>query len=174
MMYALETAKDMHWNYPLLRDREWFGWIAVALSAGVNSIYLSRANLGIAFMITVDKYIRWQRVRRGMWRGVMKLLNRYGWQAISESADSLSRQFTLMARQVVSVKDVEEGQHFQRLCGPINKLRKSVRFVQHQMTHAVTEEAKAFIFTMDLRYLKPKNGHFFSKKGTPNGFMWLI
>lgn len=36
LTYALETAKDMHWNYRLLSDREWSGRNAVALSAGVN------------------------------------------------------------------------------------------------------------------------------------------
>lgn len=49
LMYALETAKDMHWNYRLLSDREWSGRNAVALSAGVNGIYLSRASLDVAF-----------------------------------------------------------------------------------------------------------------------------
>ncbi|MCL0178668.1 hypothetical protein M2T33_28985, partial [Klebsiella pneumoniae] len=49
LTYALETAKDMHWNYRLLSDREWSGRNAVALSAGVNGIYLSRANLDVAF-----------------------------------------------------------------------------------------------------------------------------
>lgn len=38
LTYALETAKDMHWNYRLLSDREWSGRNAVALSAGVNGI----------------------------------------------------------------------------------------------------------------------------------------
>ncbi|MDX9500238.1 hypothetical protein SM438_20940 [Salmonella enterica] len=41
---ALETAKDMHWNYRLLSDREWSGRYAVSLNAGVNGVYLSRAN----------------------------------------------------------------------------------------------------------------------------------
>ncbi|EED2768230.1 DUF2913 family protein [Salmonella enterica subsp. enterica serovar Javiana] len=49
LTYALETAKDMHWNYRLLSDREWSGRNAVALNAGVNGIYLSRANLDVAF-----------------------------------------------------------------------------------------------------------------------------
>jgi len=47
--YALETAKDMSWNYRFLSDREWSGRNAVALSAGVNGIYLLRANLDVAF-----------------------------------------------------------------------------------------------------------------------------
>ncbi|EBA3629870.1 DUF2913 family protein, partial [Salmonella enterica] len=49
LTYALETAKDMHWQYRLLNDREWSGRNAVALSADVNGIYLSRANLDAAF-----------------------------------------------------------------------------------------------------------------------------
>jgi len=45
LTYALETAKDMHWNYRLLSDREWSGRYAVALNGGVNGVYLSRSNL---------------------------------------------------------------------------------------------------------------------------------
>jgi hypothetical protein len=39
----------MSWNYRLLSDQEWSGQNAVALSAGVNGIYLSCSNLDIAF-----------------------------------------------------------------------------------------------------------------------------
>lgn len=49
LTYALETAKDMHWRYRLLNDREWSGRYAVALNAAVNGIYLSRTNLDVAF-----------------------------------------------------------------------------------------------------------------------------
>lgn len=49
LTYALETAKDMSWNYRLLSDREWAGRYALALNAGVNGIYLSRTNLDAAF-----------------------------------------------------------------------------------------------------------------------------
>ena len=49
LTYALETAKDIHWNYRLLSDREWSGRNAVALSTGANGIYLSRGNLDVAF-----------------------------------------------------------------------------------------------------------------------------
>ncbi len=38
LTYALETAKDMSWNYHLLSDREWSGRYAVALNASVNGI----------------------------------------------------------------------------------------------------------------------------------------
>lgn len=49
LTYALETVKDMSWNYRLLSDREWSGRYAVSLNAGVNGIYLSRTNLDAAF-----------------------------------------------------------------------------------------------------------------------------
>lgn len=39
----------MHWNYRLLSEREWSSRNAVTLSADVNGIYLSRANLDVAF-----------------------------------------------------------------------------------------------------------------------------
>lgn len=49
LTYALETAKDMQWTYRLLGDREWSGRYAVALSDGVDGIYLSRTSLDVAF-----------------------------------------------------------------------------------------------------------------------------
>lgn len=45
LTYALETARDMHWNYRLLSDREWSGRYAITLNAGVNGIYLSGLTL---------------------------------------------------------------------------------------------------------------------------------
>lgn len=39
----------MRWNYRLLSVREWSGRNTVALSASANGIYLSRANLVVAF-----------------------------------------------------------------------------------------------------------------------------
>ena len=81
LTYALETAKDMHWNYRLLSDREWSGRNAVALSAGVNGIYLSRANLDVAFDDS-GRQINPLTVRLAVnVAGAMKLLNRCGWQA---------------------------------------------------------------------------------------------
>lgn len=55
LTYALETAKYMHWNYRLLSDREWFGRNAVALSTGINCIYLSRGNLDVTFDTAGDR-----------------------------------------------------------------------------------------------------------------------
>lgn len=49
LTYALETAKDMHWTYRLLSDREWAGRHAVSLNPAVNGIYLSRSSLDAAF-----------------------------------------------------------------------------------------------------------------------------
>ncbi|PIJ49997.1 hypothetical protein BL250_17650 [Erwinia sp. OLTSP20] len=99
LTYALETAKDMHWNYRLLSDREWSGRNAVALSAGVNSIYLSRANLDVAFDDNGRQINALTARLTGNVAGVMKLFNRCGWQAVSESDASLPHQYSLMARQ---------------------------------------------------------------------------
>ncbi|EAV3776700.1 DUF2913 family protein [Salmonella enterica] len=104
LTYALETAKDMHWNYRLLSDREWSGRNAVALSAGVNGIYLSRANLDVAFDDSGRQINPLTARLTGNVAGVMKLFNRCGWQAEPESGASLPHQYSLMARQGVPGK----------------------------------------------------------------------
>ncbi|EBC2122379.1 hypothetical protein VYS61_004626 [Salmonella enterica] len=101
---ALETAKDMHWQYRLLNDREWSDRNAVALSAGVNGIYLSRANLDVAFDDSGRQINPLTARLTGNVAGVMKLFNRCGWQAESESGASLPHQYSLMARQGVPGK----------------------------------------------------------------------
>ncbi len=99
LTFALETAKDMHWNYRLLSDREWSGRHAVALSAGVNGIYLSRANLDVAFDDS-DRQINPLTARlTGNVAGVMKLFTRCGWRAELESGASLPHQYSLKAGQ---------------------------------------------------------------------------
>lgn len=105
LTYALETAKDMLWNYRLLSDREWSGRYSVALSAGVNGIYLSRTSLDVAFDDS-GRQINPLPVRlTGNVAGVMKLFNSCGWQVQPEEGASLPHQFTLMAGQGVSGKD---------------------------------------------------------------------
>ncbi|ECG1392188.1 DUF2913 family protein [Salmonella enterica] len=105
LTYALETAKDMHWNYRLLSDREWSGRNAVALSAGVNGIYLSRANLDVAFDDSGRQINPLMARLTGSIAGMMKVFERCGWQAEPAGDVSLPHQFTLMARQGVSEKD---------------------------------------------------------------------
>ncbi|MGL3103925.1 DUF2913 family protein [Enterobacter asburiae] len=105
LTYALETAKDMHWNYRLLSDREWSGRNAVALSAGVNVIYLSRDNLDVAFDDSGRQIYPLTARLTGNVAGVIKLFNRSDWHAEPESGASLPHQFTLMAGQGVSGKD---------------------------------------------------------------------
>ncbi|KUQ07725.1 DUF2913 family protein [Klebsiella aerogenes] len=101
LTYALETAKDMHWNYRLLSDREWSGRYAVALSAGVNGIYLSRSNLDVAFDDSGRQINPLTARLMGNVAGVMKLFNRCGWQAEPESGASLPNQYSLMVGQEV-------------------------------------------------------------------------
>ncbi|EHD2989766.1 DUF2913 family protein [Salmonella enterica] len=105
LTYALETAKDMHWQYRLLNDREWSGRNAVALSAGVNGIYLTRANLDAAFDDNGRQINPLMARLTGSIAGMMKVFERCGWQAEPAGDVSLPNQFTLMARQGVSEKD---------------------------------------------------------------------
>lgn len=105
LTYVLETAKDIHWNYRLLSDREWSGRHAVVLSAGVNMIYLSRSNLNVAFDNNGRQINPLTARLTGNVAGVIKLFNRCGWQAEPESGASLPHQFTLRAGPGVSVKD---------------------------------------------------------------------
>lgn len=99
LTYALETAKDMRWNYRLLSDREWSGRYAVTLNAGVNGIYLSRTNLDVAFDDS-GRQVNPLIVRLGgNVAGAAALFDRCGWQVESDSDTSLPDQYTLMARQ---------------------------------------------------------------------------
>lgn len=105
LTYALETAKDMHWAYRLLSDREWSGRNAVVLSACVNSIYLSRTNLDVAFDDSGRQVNPLMARLTGNVAGVITLFNRCGWQAEPDGDISLPNQFTLMVRKGVSGKD---------------------------------------------------------------------
>ncbi|HBV9946209.1 DUF2913 family protein [Klebsiella aerogenes] len=105
LTYALETAKDMSWNYRLLSDREWSGRNAVPLSASVNGIYLSRANLDVAFDDTGRQINPLTARLTGNVAGVMKLFNHCGWQAESKGDASLPHHFTLMTGQGVTGND---------------------------------------------------------------------
>ena len=98
LTYALETAKDMHWNYLLLSDREWSGRYAVALSPSVNGVYLSRSNLDVAFDDDGHQVNSLIAHLTGNVAGVIKLFNRCGWQVEPECDTSLQHQYLLMAK----------------------------------------------------------------------------
>ena len=72
----------------------------MALSAGVNGIYLSRANLDVAFDDSGRQINPLQTRLTGNVGGMVKLFNRCGWQAESAQDVSLPHQFMLVARQV--------------------------------------------------------------------------
>ena len=105
LTYALETAKDMLWNYRLLNDREWAGRYAVTLNAGVNGIYLSRTHLDAAFDDNGRQINPLLTRLTGNVADLMPLFSRCGWLAAPERNTSLPHLFTLMARQGVSGKD---------------------------------------------------------------------
>lgn len=95
LTYALETAKDMYWNYRLLNDREWSGRYAVAFNAGVNGIYLSRTNLDAAFDDNGQQVKPLMARLTGNVAGVEKLFDRCGWKAESCS-DTFPMLFKLL------------------------------------------------------------------------------
>lgn len=105
LTYALETAKDMHWNYRLLSDREWSGRYAVVLNAGVNGIYLSQTNLDVSFDDSGRQINPLMARLTGNVAGVMKLFIRCGWQAEPERDGSLPHLYTLMAWQGMAGED---------------------------------------------------------------------
>jgi hypothetical protein len=88
LTYALETAKDMGWNYRVMSDREWAGRYALVLNPGVNGVYLLRTNLDAAFDDNGQQTNPLTARLTGSVAGVMKLLNRCGWQAEPESGAS--------------------------------------------------------------------------------------
>lgn len=94
----------MSWNYRQLSDREWSGRNTVALSAGVNGIYLSRANLDVAFDDSGRQINPLTARLTGNVAGVMKLFTCCGCQAEPESGASLPLQYSLMAGQGVPEK----------------------------------------------------------------------
>lgn len=79
--FSREVTPDIEW---LLNDREWSGRNAVALSADVNGIYLSRANLDAAFDDN-DRQINPLMARlTGSIAGMMKVFDLCGGQAEPE------------------------------------------------------------------------------------------
>ena len=77
----------------------------MALSAGVNGIYLSRANLDVAFDDSGRQINPLQTRLTGNVGGMVKLFNRCGWQAEPNSGTSLPHQYSLMAGQGVPGKE---------------------------------------------------------------------
>lgn len=80
LTYALETAKDMHWAYRLLSDREWSGRHAVSLNPAVNSICLSRSSLDAAFDDGGRQVAPLMARASGAVAGLQQLFIRCGWQ----------------------------------------------------------------------------------------------
>ncbi|WP_439292265.1 MULTISPECIES: DUF2913 family protein [Rahnella] len=79
LTYALETAREMHWIYRLLTDRQWTGRNAVPMNDRVNAIFLSSFSLDAAFDDD-GKQITPLMVRvTGSVAGLVKLLDRCGW-----------------------------------------------------------------------------------------------
>ena len=73
--------------------------ICFGTQSRVNGVYLLRTNLDAAFDDNGQQTNPLTVRLTGNVTGIMKLLNRCGWQAEPESDASLPHQFSLMARQ---------------------------------------------------------------------------
>ena len=97
LTYALDTAKGMQWQYRLLSDREWSGRYAIVLNDCVNGIYLTRANLDVAFDDNGCQINPLMVRLTGRVEEVVALFNRCGWEAKPDA--STPHLFQLTARQ---------------------------------------------------------------------------
>lgn len=105
LTHALETAKDMCWNYRLLSDWEWSGRNAVTLNASVNGIYLSRSSLDAAFDDDGRQINPLVAHLTGNVEGLVELFIRSDWQVEPDHDAPRPYRYTLMVRQGVSGKD---------------------------------------------------------------------
>lgn len=80
LTYALETAKEMHWIYRLLADREWSGRHALVINVQVSGIFLSRSSLDAAFDDDGKQIAPIMARVTGNVEGLAKLLDRCRWQ----------------------------------------------------------------------------------------------
>ncbi|MGE0973385.1 DUF2913 family protein (plasmid) [Klebsiella sp. WOUb02] len=98
LTYAVETAKEMQWQYRVLSDREWSGRHALPLSEAVNGVYLLCTNLDAAFDEDGNQTGPLMARITGSTEGLVALLSSCGWQAVAEN-DALPRQYRLTAGQ---------------------------------------------------------------------------
>ncbi|QLK63913.1 DUF2913 family protein (plasmid) [Enterobacteriaceae bacterium Kacie_13] len=105
LTYALETAKEMHWVYRLLADREWTGRNAVAMNDGVNAVYLSYSSLDTAFDDDGKQLHPLMARITGDVAGLHKLLDQCGWQA--EICQNETVLFHLMVSRVSGSNRIE-------------------------------------------------------------------
>ncbi|OAD98036.1 DUF2913 family protein [Pantoea sp. OXWO6B1] len=119
LTYALETAKDMHWTYRLLSDREWSGRHAAALNSEVNGIYVSRTSLDAAFDDNGWQVRPLMARLTGRVKGLETLFNRCGWRitgegpyglyAMTAENHQLTESYIKSVQQLLSSADRNNG-----------------------------------------------------------------
>ncbi|CAM3929411.1 DUF2913 domain-containing protein [Rahnella bruchi] len=95
LTYALETAKEMHWVYRRLTDREWTGRNAVAMNDSVNAVYLLYSSLNTAFDDDGNQIPPLMARITGNVARLEKLLDSCSWQ--TKSCPEEAMLFQLMA-----------------------------------------------------------------------------
>lgn len=88
LIYALDTAMNMQWQYRLLSDREWTGRNAVTLNDGVNSVCISRSGLDQAFDNDGQQIFPLMARLTGQVAGLQTLFKTCGWTAETEAGAS--------------------------------------------------------------------------------------
>lgn len=105
LTYAMELAMEHAWVYQVISDKDWSGRHRIQPSASVNSIWLLKSALDIAFSQDGEQILPVPARISGQVEALNELLKSCGWIAVPEGDASLPHQFTLMARQGVPGKD---------------------------------------------------------------------
>lgn len=104
LTYALETAKDMHWAYRLLSDREWSGRYAVSLNPAVNSVCISRSSLDAAFDDDGRQVAPLMARVAGNVDGLAQMFIHCGWQIALLPGEAQDGVYTLSAENSVKTE----------------------------------------------------------------------
>ena len=89
LTYALELAKQYDWVYQVLSDSEWRGKRQIRASASVNSVCLLKSALDIGFSNDGTQVLPVPARIGGRVEGLNALLERCGWEAVSNDDDWL-------------------------------------------------------------------------------------
>lgn len=89
LTYALELAKQYDWVYQVLSDSEWRGKRQIRPSASVNSVCLLKSALDIGFSDDGTQVLPVPARIGGRFEGLNALLERCGWEAVSNDDDWL-------------------------------------------------------------------------------------
>lgn len=98
LTYALETAKEHHWIYRVLIEKEWAGRHAVTMTDGINAICISRSSLDVAFDENGWQTLPLMAKITGDTSALNALLESCDWKALPGQNETGATLFKLTAR----------------------------------------------------------------------------